>query len=220
MTRKLSYIAILFLFATPIAITPAFAQRDLDRPSFFRDGQQMIEQEIQRLERQNSSEPSNRPSSPLTIDSRELQWQKFIFRDGGFSLWMPEGMQSEETVMLDTNAGEIAFKVFATHPKPYRFLAAYSNSLDPDRVQNPETLLNSIRDGIIAETNFKLKSDRAITWQQYSGKQLNLQGEDETITYKVYLIEQRIYLLAVGQKNTEEISSEAVNFFDSFRLLE
>jgi hypothetical protein len=75
-------------------------------------------------------------------------------------------------------------------------------------------------DGIIAQTNFKLNSDRAITWQQYSGKQLSLQGEDETITYRVYLIGQRIYLLAVGQKNTAEVSSEAVNFFDSFQLLE
>ncbi|MCU0536748.1 MAG: hypothetical protein MUD14_22905 [Hydrococcus sp. Prado102] len=218
MTKKLSNIAIAFLFTSSIAAGPVFAQRDLDRPSFFRDGQQMIEQEIQRLEQQNSARQGDRPSSPLTIDSRQLQWQKFIFRDGGFSLWMPQGMQSEETVMLDTTVGEVEFKVFATHPKPYRFLAAYSNQLD--RAQNQETLLDSIRDGIIAKTNFKLNSDRAITWGQYSGKQLNLQGEDETITYRVYLIGQRIYLLAVGQKNTEEVSSEAVNFFDSFQLLE
>jgi hypothetical protein len=131
---------------------------------------------------------------------------------------MPEGMQNEETVTLNTSAGELEFKVFATHPKPYRFLAAYSKLLDP--VPNQETLLDSIGDGIIAKMNFKLKSDPAIAWQQYTGKQLNLQGEDETIIYRMYLIGQRVYLLAVGQKSVEEVSSEAINFFDSFQLLE
>jgi hypothetical protein len=36
----------------------------------------------------------------------------------------------------------------------------------------------------------------------------------------VYSIGQRVYLLAMEQQNAREVSQEAINFFDSFRLLE
>jgi hypothetical protein len=220
MKMKFSNIGIVLLLTTLSYLKPILAQSRIDRPSFFQDGEEFIEREIQKLEQQQSSQEGNNPPMPLTIDNRELRWQKFIFREGEFSVWMPEGMQSEETVVLDTTAGEMAFKAFATHPKTYRFLAAYSDKINASAIQNPETFLASVRDSIVAKTNFQLTSDRAISWKQYSGKQLSLQGEEETITYRVYLIGQRVYLLAVGQKNTEKVSQEAINFFDSFRLLE
>jgi hypothetical protein len=41
----------------------------------------------------------------------------------------------------------------------------------------------------------------------------------ETIAFRVYLIGEKVYVLAAGQKESQGISQEAVSFFDSFRLL-
>ena len=219
MNKKAIQISIILLLTAVSSIKPVLAQARTDDPTFFRDGQDALEREIENLEQQQSSEEAGEPRQPLTIDDRELQWQKFVFQDGGFSIWMPEGTRSEETLVLETATGQLAFDVFATRPKNYRFLAAYSNKIESSQTNDTETLLSLVRDSIAANTNLKLTSDRAISWEQHSGKQLIFQGENETITYRVYAIGQRVYLLAVGQAKAEEISSEAINFFDSFRLL-
>ncbi len=215
-------IAIAF-FLTPLIFAPSvLAQGRLDRPSFFRDGQLQMDQEIQRLQQQPSPQPSQdieHPSQLLTIDQGQLQWQKSIFREAGFSVWMPEGIQSEETEAVDTSIGNLSFEVFATHPKTARFIAAYSGKLDGTQVTNPQTILSAVQDGIITKRNFQLISQQNVSFGQYPGKQLSMQNGEETITFRMYLINQRVYVLAVGQKNSAGTSQDVMNFFDSFRLL-
>lgn len=200
---------------------PALAQ--IDRPSFFRDGQKLIEQEVQRLQlqqqQQTPSENLEHPSQLLTVNEGSLRWQKFIFRDGGFSVWMPEGISSKETVILETVIGQLNFEVFTSNPPSWRFVAAYAQELTQEQLQDPQALLTAVRDGIIQKTAFKLTGDRNIPDNQYPGKELSMQDGDESITFRVYLIGGRVYVLAAGQKNAQGISSEVVSFFDSFRLL-
>jgi hypothetical protein len=202
-------------------INYSFAQGRLDRPTFFRDGQMLMDQEIQRLqqEQQQPSTPIEHPSQLLTIDQGQLIWQKYLFRDGGFSVWMPQGIQSQETVKLNLGTSELSFEVFATQPQIYRFVAAYSEPLHPTQLADTNQLLLSIKNGIIQHTKFTLLTENNITWQQYSGKELTMKQNNELISFHLYLINQRIYILAAGQKNTETISTNILSFFDSFRLL-
>lgn len=204
---------------------PVFAQGRLDRPSFFQDGQNLMNQEIQRLQQQqqqqnNSSQAVEHPSQLLTIQDGTLEWQKFIFRDGGFSVWMPEAIQSQETISLDTTSGKLNFQVFATHPQSFRFVAAYSDNLSATQLNNPDALLAAVRDGIVAKTQFQLINDQSMTLDQYPAKQLTMKNGDETITFRVYLVKQRVYVLAADQKNTDSLSNDVVNFFNSFRVLQ
>jgi hypothetical protein len=202
---------------------PALAQGRLDRPSFFQDGQQLMNQEIQRLQQQQqqqSSQPLEHPSQLFTINEGQLQWQKFIFREGGFSVWMPEAIQSQESLALDTRVGTLNFEVFATHPQKFRFVAAYSDNLNPTQLSDPDALLGAVRDGIVAKTQFQLTGDRSISFAQYPGKQLSMQNGDEAITFQVFLVNQRVYVLAADQKEIEGLSTDVANFFNSFRLLQ
>ncbi len=216
----------LFLLITGLICLPmtaVVAQGRLDRPEFFRDGQMQMEREIQRLQQQSEQQPSTgveHPSQLLTIDQRQLRWQKYLFQDGGFSLWMPEGIKSQETIVLNLGRNQLSFEVFATQPQTYRFVAAYSDSLNPSQLDNPTQLLSLVRDGLVAETNFTLVSDRPTTWEQYSGLELTMTDKDELIGFRVYLIDNRVYILAAGQKNIDTLSQEIMSFFDSFRLLE
>ena len=196
------------------------AQGRFDRPSFFRDGQRSMEQEIQRLQEQSSPDNVEHPSQLLTIETEELRWQKVVFRDGNFSVWIPQGLQSSETVLISLGESNLSFEVVASHPQNYRFVAAYSPSLEPKQIINSEQLLNQVKEGIVKETNFTLLTDDNIVWQQYNGKKLTMKDEDELISFRVYLINNRVYILAGGQSyNNQSISENIVSFFDSFRIL-
>ncbi len=206
-------------------MSPCLAQFRPDRPTFFEDGQRLMEQEIRRLERQQANSESNRqalehPSQLLTIDDGTLRWQKHLFRDGGFSVWMPEGTRSEETVTIKTDAGNIDFEVVGAHPKSLRFIAAYSEeNQDLSKLGNSEAILSSIRDGIIAETNFKLLQESPLNFESYNGTALKMKNEQEIINFRIYLINQKVYVLAAGSKNGD-YEKDITSFFDSFRLLQ
>jgi glucose/arabinose dehydrogenase len=203
--------------------SPCLAQFRSDRPTFFEDGQRLMEQEILRLQQQQTTGQQNQqqlehPSQLLTIDDGQLRWQKYLFRDGGFSVWMPQGIQSNEIVTLETKAGLVDFEVFATHPQSLRFIAAYSEDKDLSELGNEQEILEAIKNGIITKTNFELKQEKPTTFDSILGLSLEMQNEQETIYFQIYLVDQKVYVLAVGNKNggyEEEITS----FFDSFRLL-
>ncbi|WP_107670552.1 hypothetical protein [Cyanothece sp. BG0011] len=196
------------------------AQGRLDRPTFFRDGQRLMDQEIQRLQQQSESNNIEHPSQLLTIDTRELRWQKFIFQEGNFSVWIPQGIQSSEEVSIELENSNLSFQVLASHPQNYRFVAAYSDKLNPNQIANKEQLLEQVKQGIVKKTNFILITDKNITFETDIGKQLTMKNEDELISFRVYLINDRIYVLAVANPSqTDAISEIIMSFFDSFRIL-
>lgn len=204
----------------------SLAQGLLNRPTFFRDGQMQMEQEIQRFQQQQNQQ-SNSDSSPvvpsprLTIIEDQLRWQKYLFRDGGFSVWMPQAVvQSQETVVLNLGTNQLSFNVFASQPQSYRFVAAYSEPLTTEWTANPTDLLTLVRDGIASKTDFILLNDRSTSWKEYPARELTMQNKNEIISFKVYLVNQRVYVLAIGQKNKDAISTEITSFFDSFELLQ
>lgn len=212
-------VALLITFG---AMTSTNAQFRSDRPTFFRNGYEQMQREIQRLQSEQQQTPTQQiehPSQLLTIDQGQLSWQKFIFRDAGFSVWMPQAIQSEETVNLDTKSGNISFEVFATHPQTLRYVAAYSQILDQTQLNNPQTLLDAVRDGIIAKTKYQLINDQSISWKNYPGILLSMETKEEMITFKVYLIGKRVYILGASQEQTRAIDQNVLDFFDSFRLL-
>ncbi len=212
-----------------LGIVPAsLAQGRLERPSFFNDGQLLMDREIQRLQQQQNS--GGQPSTPqltvspppgaVIIDDR-LKWQKYIFRDGGFSIWMPQALlQSQETIDLDVGGERVSFSLFASQPLSYRFVAAYSQPLSAAATGDLGGLLSSVQDAIVARSNFTLVDTVPGTWQQYPARQFTVRGQDEIITFKAYLIDKRLYVLALGQKKATDISQDAAVFFDYFQLIQ
>lgn len=225
MQKFLYFLSFISLISLNIS-TPSLAQFRPDRPTFFNDGQILMEQEIQRLQQQQTNVEINQqqiehPSQLLTINDGKLIWEKYIFRDGGFSVWMPQGIQSQETVTLETQAGNIDFQVVAIQPKSLRFVAAYSENQNLSQLGNSEQILASIRDGIITKTNFNLVQEKPINFQSYNGILLEMENinDKEDITFQIYLINQKIYVLAVSNKSND-YEKDITNFFNSFRLLQ
>lgn len=207
-----------------ILTNSCLAQFRPDRPTFFQDGQRFMEQEIRNLEAQqnNNNSPNNveHPSQLLTINDGKLNWQKYLFQDAGFSVWMPSGISSEETVKIDTPMGEIEFEVFATHPQSLRFISAYSLTDNLAKIGNEEQIFATIKNGIIQRTNFNLVTDQKIYVSGYYKHYLVMEdsAKNETIYFNIYVINNKVYVLAVGSKSTDK-EKDINSFFDSFRLL-
>lgn len=209
------------------SLSPSLSQGRLDRPTFFRDGQERMEKEIQRLQQQPVTPDSpnlEHPSQLLTIDEGQLSWQKYLFQKGGFSVWMPQGLQSEEVINLNTSIGELSFEVFASHPSSSnfsksRFIAAYSNPLNSTQLTNIMAVFEAVKQGILEKTNFQLIQENSSQFSTYEGQELVLKGDEEIITFRVYLINSKLYILAVGRPDQNHLSQEIISYFNSFRLL-
>ncbi|MGK7943344.1 MAG: hypothetical protein AB4058_02630 [Microcystaceae cyanobacterium] len=227
MINKSLYLFALTSLLTGILLPSTLAQGRLDRPAFFRDGQEQMEREIQRLQQQPSTPPTQvieHPSQLLTIDDGQLRWQKYLFQQGGFSVWMPQGLQSEDEVTLNTSVGQLSFEVFASHPTvaklpKSRFIAAYSEPLNARQLTDEDSLLDSVKEGILEETNSTLVSSKTMKWSNYEGLELVVEENNELIVFRVFFIKDKVYVLAVGQKEQQTLLEEATSFFDSFRLL-
>ncbi|MGK7874613.1 MAG: hypothetical protein AB4426_15295 [Xenococcaceae cyanobacterium] len=184
----------------------------MQESDFFERSRELLEEEIRRF-RQQQSPPM------LSIDAGIQPWQPVIFRAGGFSIWIPPGILTEESRTVEATTGTLEFRVFAKHLSGSRFVAAYAN-FEEAQTDASEDVFAVVRNAVIERTAFELKEDRAIALNSYPGRELELSGERETIIFRVLLIEQRIYVLGVRQPTQGMNPEAATAFFNSFQLLE
>lgn len=197
-----------------IAIAPPVSAGLFDRPDFFEQGDEEFETEIRRFERGLSV-----PDASITVDETDLSWSRLVLRGGGFTIFIPQGTISEESKIIETDQEKIEFNIVASHPSSSRFVAAYSEELDTQNLDSA-SLLEKTRDRIIENNaGFTTNTDVDLTFDDYSGKEFTLESKEEIITFRLLLIEQRLYVLAVNQ-NKGTVSAESVAiFFDSFELI-
>ena len=194
----------------PSGVSGDFLRR---RPDFFEEGLDRMEDEILRLE-------DPKPDPIIAIDESLLQWQPMVFREAGFGVWIPHGVMSEETELLETEDGELTFDVLASNIGSSRFLAAYSQLTDSQLQESPEVMLQQVRDGIVDRTDFALANDSQLMFSDvYPGREFLLEGENERITFRAYAIGSQIILLA-GRQPTSQQDTEAIGtYLNSFTLL-
>ena len=186
-----------------------------DRPDFFEKGREQFEEEIRRFER-----GENVPDSSLNVDEAALPWSRVVIEEGGFTILIPPGAITKEVETVEAPKGDIKFDIIATHPSSSRYVVAYSEEVTPERVKNTQEVLERSRDYIIDNKVGLTKiADDDIIFENYPGKQFQLQNQDETIVYRLLIVEQRLYVLAVSQQN-DAISAKSIDvFFGSFKLI-
>ena len=197
---------------------PAIAIPGLfDRPDFFEKGRKQFEEEIRRVEQGESV-----PDPSLKLDEGSLPWSRFVSEQALFAVLMPAGLMSQEIEIVEAPKGDINFSIIASHPSSStRYVIAYSEEVAPERFANTEEVLKSAQDKIMENKVGLAKiADDEITFEDYPGKQFQLQNDEETIVYRLILVEQRLYVLAVNQQNDDLSEDSITRFFESFELLE
>lgn len=189
----------------------AVTQRLFGRPDFFEQGKEQFEQEIRSVPQQ--------PDPVLTVKTESQQWQPVIFETAGFAIWMPSGTKTSRTKSLETAVGKLNFDVLTSSLQSSRFVVAYADYQGKISTRNPEAILAATKDAIVSRTGFKVKSDRPLALDAYSGKEIALQNANETIIFRIYSVRQRLYILASSQQNKSGLSQNTTAFFNSFQLL-
>ncbi len=187
-----------------------------DRPDFFERGRREFEQEIRRFEQGNTV-----TSPSLSIDEAALPWSRVVIDSAGFTAMLPSGALTNEVETVEAPKGDINFDIIASHPPSSRYVIAYSEEVTPERVANSQEVLEKSRDYIIDnKIGLSKVADDDITFENYPGKEFKLQNKDETIVFRLLLVEQRLYILAVSQ-HSDAISEKSIEtFFDSFELID
>ena len=211
-----SLLSIQILLTLSCTITTPVIAGLFDRPDFFEEGQEQFEEEIRRFEQEQSV-----PGSPLKIDDTALSWSPVVIKAAGFTAMIPSGAITHEVETVEAPKGDLNFDIIATHPSSSRYVIAYSEEVTPERVENPQEVLERSRDYIIDnKIGLNKIADDDIIFEDYPGKQFQLQNEDETIVFRLILVEQRLYVLAVNQQN-DAISPKSIDtFFSSFELID
>lgn len=214
MTNQWKVVAIATTAWLTMSSEPVSAQFRPDRPDFFEQGQRQLEEEIQRLEQQ---QPDTTPT--LTVESSQTQWSPVLVREGGFAVWMPRGVVAQNTRTVETSNGEIDFQVLSSTASLGRFVVAFSEDLDvsPD---DPQAVLERVQDRISGwQTGFGLQGERDVSVEGNPGKDFTLTNSEETIFFRVVLMNERLYVLAVSQSNELASVETKTAFFNSFQQL-
>lgn len=107
----------------------------------------------------------------------------------------------------------------STHEKN-AFLVGYADFKN-DVTQIPSSeLLDSVLQAMLKDGK-KLLSQQNINLGAYPGKEIKLWDEKEgmTLTGRIFIVNQRLYMLLVGSEKNPQVS-DVRKFFDSFQLMQ
>ncbi|MFM1842553.1 MAG: hypothetical protein RLZZ490_1289 [Cyanobacteriota bacterium] len=183
----------------------------LNRQSFFETGR-LREEDTLMFRRPPSEVPQLREDSS--------NWQFIVFREGNVSFWMPPGALTQDEVALTTAYGDITFRTLVSNDGPYRYIAAYAANLNPEQVQNPDAILNAMRDRVAPQEIFKLTGDRQIKLGDNPGLELTFQSATDMIQIRTFLVGNQVYAVGVVQPIKEPRDRAARAFLNALQLIE
>ncbi|MGB5596827.1 MAG: hypothetical protein WBM62_22755 [Crocosphaera sp.] len=161
----------------------------------------------------------NPPDGIIPVREQSNSWQFILFKQGGVSFWMPPGILTEEKVLLETTLGDISFRSLASHTEEGYYIAAYAQGLTDKQIENANVLLQAIRNKVTPDNEFKLIRQREIKLDKYPGQELSFENEEERITFRVFLANNRLYALGVRYPKSTTDNRSTRTFLNALELL-
>jgi hypothetical protein len=195
---------------TPVWVAQQSIPPSRDFSSFFETG---------RLRSEDRLLFQNPPNNVIPVREKSNSWQLIVFKAGSCSFWMPPGVLTEEKVVLETTVGLLSFRTLASNSEEGRYVVGYAESLTDEQAKNPQVLLEAISQKAAPPEEFKLKDKRSVTLDAHPGQELTFEGVDESITIRVYLVEQRVYAIGVRHRKDELELRKTRAFLNALQLL-
>jgi hypothetical protein len=149
------------------------------------------------------------------------EWKIFSPDEGKSSILMPGEEISDVTPeKSDIDKGVKSTKMYLSTNETNVFMIGYAD-FNNDVTQIPSSeLLDSALQAMLKDGK-KLLSQENITLGAYPGREMKLWDEKEGIfmTGRVFIVNQRLYILFVGSDKNPQVS-DVRKFFDSFELIE
>jgi hypothetical protein len=156
----------------------------------------------------------------------EDEWEEFTYRSGGFRVSFPAtpvedrvsanpelGIPESGAVLLDTEGNTVGYGAM------YR---DYANAPSLENAAAIETFFNEFRDDFVANgvLDGQFLREREIAIAQYPGREMEIMGSEGFLKTRVYLVNDRLYLLVTVSMTEETYPETGDRFLDSFELLD
>lgn len=144
-------------------------------------------------------------------------WQLLEATPEGFRLEFPGVVEMQEPLVLDLPTGAVVLEGAIAHYDNAQYVFAFGDY--PEGGASPLVRLAVLRDHMIQDTNWTLAEERSLPFWVYPGQQFTLFSIDEMITYRFYLVGERVYILGVLQDSRVDLKEEIGAFFGSFGVI-
>jgi hypothetical protein len=158
------------------------------------------------------------------IQVAQSVWKPFSSAEGNFTVLMP-GTPRQEQNTINTELAPLDLNAFTVErPNEANYLVAYfdlpgdfSNMLQTSGQINE--FLTGVVLGLSESMAGQLLNQQRINLNNYSGKAFRMQHSEDVVgRYRLYLVNQRVYLLGVGTSKENYLQKSIQGFFNSFRL--
>jgi len=160
----------------------------------------------------------------IKLDVQGTTWEKFTSTEGAFSVLMP-GTPTKEKQTENTQWGPVDLYFFIVEREDVVYMVDcvdYPQSF----VQqiDPEVILDNARNAGVANAQGTLLSEHIISLEEYPGRELRIKyptlGGEIIVHTRIFLVDNRLYQIAVTTQREESFSEDIGKFFDSFALLD
>lgn len=202
------------LLWSDFAIAPIAAQYRPGEPGFFEQGEDVLDREIERL--RHSSEPEDL----LTIEETDSDWVRVTSTEGRFIAIVP-GMprQQPEPEIWVTEAARLSSIGFTWETDNVWFLLAYADYPTEIDLDAPQVLLEQVGEAIAAKLGNRDREEREIVRNDYPAREIRFQSPTEISTFRLYLVDRRLYILGAQQSSLNPILDDTSRFFNSFQVM-
>lgn len=159
------------------------------------------------------------PSGVIPPRENSQSWQFIVYKQGGISFWMPPGVLTDESITLNTQQGDLAFRTLASRTNDRSFMVAYAPSLTPEQLTRPQKILEAIQEKAAPSSQFKLINTRSINLLDFPGRELTFESEDEAIIFRTYLVNQKVYVIGVRYPKLAPEERQTRSFLNALQLL-
>ncbi len=152
-------------------------------------------------------------------------WQEFRSTAGGYSIVMP-GKPIEQKQTVDTSGGSVDLYSASIDNQSGSYIAMYADyPASAVGQSDPQKLLDSSRDGAVANSGGTLVSEQKLLLNNNPGREIQVSVPAQNgqaavlIVDRYFLVGQRLYQTMAIIPNGQQVSAEAQKFLDSFKLL-
>jgi hypothetical protein len=209
-SRGIGIAAFLLVLCT---IAPTAAQSRPGDPGFFEDGEDLLDREIERIDR-----PPEPDDDLLTIDDAASNWMQVTSAEGRFVVLMP-GTPTQQTQpeVLATEAANLNSIGITLQTDDVWFLVAYADYPRDVKLDEPQVLLAQVSAAIAEKLNNSPQQEQEIIGKDHVEREIRFQSPSETSIFRLHLVDRRLYILGAQQLSSIPISDNITRFFDSFQ---
>lgn len=152
---------------------------------------------------------------------RDVSWVTVDPEDGSFRAELP-GAAERVQRQLETPVGPAPIQIWVHQDGERAFMVGYTEY--PEKVRGSvaaEELLDSARDGAVAQVAGKLLLDEPRELGEVRGKRIAIDADGGRVRVRgdLFVVGRRLYQVLATTEPQETDSAEVTRFLDSFRLL-